>query len=681
MTLSTGARLGPYEILAPLGAGGMGEVYKALDTRLQRAVAVKVLPAEVAGDPDRLRRFEQEARAVAALPVAEAVDLGGQIAQALAAAHGKHIVHRDLKPANVFLTTDRQVKLLDFGVAKLVAPTEADTEAPTVTARDATEMGMRLGTAGYMAPEQVRGLAVDARADLFAFGAVLYEMLAGRRAFVGDTAADTLSAILMKEPAPLTGPASAVPASLQAIVIRCLEKRAEDRFQTARDLGFALQAVASPSRVQPCGAGSLVGLAARTGPSLVALGRAGGRARPRRAGRYRGDAHVAAPCPRPRIEPARAESHPIPCGIAARGPLRRPEPGVLCRRHDRGAHRRPGEDLVTPQEQARLATVRQVKPEAYNLYLMGRSFFNSGSVDDLPRGLDYFRRAIIADPTYAPAHAWLSLVSSSAAGYGVGSWKDAAENAKAAGIRAVELDDSLADAHVALGNVATLFDRAWALAEREYSRALVLSPNDGNVLGWHGFYLTIVERHDEGIVARRRAFSLDPLSAQAKFFLAWSLYYAGRYDESIRLYLELIERDPKNPQWYMWLAGNYAATHDVARTAEATGKVLALAPEEPVFLAFCAHSLAVSGKREDALSLLDRVTKLSAKTAVDPWNLAYIHAGLGNKARAVQYLERAIEERSANVQNPNIDFARTLGSYPPYQALVRKLNLPGNANR
>jgi Flp pilus assembly protein TadD len=147
------------------------------------------------------------------------------------------------------------------------------------------------------------------------------------------------------------------------------------------------------------------------------------------------------------------------------------------------------------------------------------------------------------------------------------------------------------------------------------------------------------------------------------------------------LYLELIERDPKNPQWYMWLAGNYAATHDVARTVEATGKALALAPEEPFILAFCAHSLAASGKREDALSVLDRVTKLSATTAVDPWNLAYIHAGPGDKARALQSLERAVAERSANVQNPNIDFARTLGSDPRYQALVQKLNLPKDVNQ
>ncbi len=289
MTLPSRTRLGPYEIVALLGAGGMGEVYRARDTRLGRDVAVKVLPIEFAADRDRLRRFEQEARAVAALnhpnilaihdigpadqalhylvtellegetvaaamaggrwPVSRAVDVAAQIVKALAAAHAKQIVHRDLKPANVFLTTDGQVKLLDFGIAKLVAPAEEASkgEAETATAPAATDLGARMGTVGYMAPEQVRGLAVDARADIFAFGAVLYEMLAGRRAFAGGTAADTLAAILTRDPDPLSGPTSAVPPALQALVARCLEKRAEDRFQSAKDLGLALQAVGTPS--------------------------------------------------------------------------------------------------------------------------------------------------------------------------------------------------------------------------------------------------------------------------------------------------------------------------------------------------------------------------------------------------------------------------------------------------
>ena len=284
MMLPAGARLGPYEILAPLGAGGMGEVYRAHDARLVRDVAIKVLPELFASDPDRLARFEREGRAVAALshpniraihdfarepaaragqaetvyavmellegqtlrdrlasgalPVRKAVPIAAQIAQGLAAAHDHGIAHRDLKPENLFLTRDDRVKILDFGLAKLLDPGGA---ATTVTGGDGTQAGTVMGTAGYMAPEQVRGLPVDHRADIFALGAVLYEMLAGRRAFQGETGADTMTAILEREPPAIENPGAPVTPSLDRIVRRCLEKRPEARFQSAHDLAFALQ--------------------------------------------------------------------------------------------------------------------------------------------------------------------------------------------------------------------------------------------------------------------------------------------------------------------------------------------------------------------------------------------------------------------------------------------------------
>jgi len=288
MSLAAGARLGPYEIVSALGAGGMGEVYRARDLRLGRDIAIKVLPSAFSADPERLARFEQEARAAAALnhpnilavhdvgqhdgspyivsellegetlrdrlnegvpPVRKTVEQAVQIAHGLAAAHEKAITHRDLKPENVFITSDGRVKILDFGLAKLTerepAALAGASAVPTLPPH--TVPGLVLGTVGYMAPEQVRGLAADHRADIFAFGVVLYEMLSGGRAFRGDTEADTMTAILKEDPPDLSTSENRIPPALARIVDRCLEKAPSARFQSTRDLAFALEGLSSQS--------------------------------------------------------------------------------------------------------------------------------------------------------------------------------------------------------------------------------------------------------------------------------------------------------------------------------------------------------------------------------------------------------------------------------------------------
>lgn len=280
MPLTAGTRLGPYEIVSPLGAGGMGEVYRAKDTRLGRDVALKVLPADVARDADRRTRFEREARAVAALshpnilaihdlgtdadtlfvvtelldggtladrlrdgalPVRKATEIAVAVARGLSAAHGKGIAHRDLKPANIFLLADGQVKILDFGLAREMSAASG----ATATQAALTDPGTILGTAGYMAPEQIRGQHIDGRADLFALGVVLYEMLTGSRAFARETTAETLTAILKEDPPELTTARADLPPTLDRIVCHALEKNPAERFQSARDVIFALDAFAN----------------------------------------------------------------------------------------------------------------------------------------------------------------------------------------------------------------------------------------------------------------------------------------------------------------------------------------------------------------------------------------------------------------------------------------------------
>src|SRR5947208_9377445 len=286
MSIVAGTKLRRYEIRSKIGEGGMGEVYRAYDPSMHREVAIKVLPAALSVDKDRLARFEQEAQTAGALnhpnvlviyhidthdgspyivsellegealrermggvalPQRKAIDYALQIAHGLAAAHEKGIVHRDLKPENIFITKDGRVKILDFGIAKLTQAEGSQSQTDIPTRRVDTSPGVVMGTVGYMSPEQVRGQAVDHRCDIFSFGAILYEMLSGRRAFHGESAADTMSAILKEDPPDLSGTNQNVSPALERLVNHCLEKDLESRFHSASDLAFALEAISGAS--------------------------------------------------------------------------------------------------------------------------------------------------------------------------------------------------------------------------------------------------------------------------------------------------------------------------------------------------------------------------------------------------------------------------------------------------
>ncbi len=511
MTLPAGTKLGPYEILAPIGAGGMGEVYRARDGRLGRDVAVKVLPEAVAGDPESLARFERETRAVASLShpnilaihdvgreggvsfaVLEllegetlrrrlaasgpltwraALEIAAPVAEGLAAAHDRGIVHRDLKPENIFLTADGRVKILDFGLARRAVGAPAPDETGSPTADGLTAPGVVLGTLGYLSPEQARGQDVDGRSDVFAFGSVLYEMLTGRRAFGAASASESLVAILRDEPRDPAELGIAVPTGLAGVLRRCLRKNPPERFQSASDLAFSLRAAVP----EP---GSASGEAAKVPVSVAVLPFRN--VSPDPENEYFSDGiteeliNALAQVPGLRVaartssflfkerrEDIRAIAERLGVSTVLEGSVRKAGDRVrisaqLINAADgyhlwSESHDQNMSDVFAVQEEIARAIVRQLRvklglggetivkrhtsdPEAYNLYLKGRYFWNRREAESSRKALGYFQEAIARDPKYALAYAGL------ADSY-LGRAKDEMARAKEAASRAVSLDE------------------------------------------------------------------------------------------------------------------------------------------------------------------------------------------------------------------------------------------------
>jgi serine/threonine protein kinase/Tfp pilus assembly protein PilF len=823
MAIVPGTLIGRYEVRSKIGEGGMGEVYLAQDTKLDRKVALKILPAEFAANQDRMRRFVQEAKAASALNhpniltvyeighavsthfiateyiegetlraylataqlrLNEVLDICVQITNALATAHQAGIVHRDIKPENIMIRRDGIVKVLDFGLAKLTASDSAtvDTQAPTRHLLQ-TDPGTVAGTVLYMSPEQARGIAVDARTDIFSLGVVLYEMVAGCLPFAGSTSSEVVASLLSeKEPQPLARYSREVPAELERIVSKGLRKNKDERYQTIKDMLLDLRTLKQEleferklERAVPPKSPSAADTIEQEGAETVLKSearRTAIRVRPTspiELNQRKAAIAVAAlliiaagvgayfHLTRPRNGPISSIAV-LPFGNASNNPdaeylsdgiseslinslSQLPGLKVIARGSSfkykgkdadpqevanalgveailtgrvtqRGdnllisvelidardktqvwgeQYNRRASDLLAVQaeisreiaenlrlrlttgDERQLARRETANTAAYELVLKGRFYTRKGGTENRKKAIEYFQQAIAVDPNYAVAYAELSVSYSALVG---GSWLDPKEftpKAEAAARRALELDESLAEAHHALARI-KLNSWDWATAEREFKRTIELNPNLARAHSGYADYLSLMGRHEQAIAENKRAKELDPLSLGANVGVGAKLYFARQYDQAIEVLKKTLELDQNFALPYVFLGYTYEAKRMYPEAIAAYQQFLKLSGDDTSAQIYLGVSYAHAGQREKAQAILKRLQ--TTKEYVSPGELAVLYDALGEREQAFASLERAHAAHDLQLQYMAVDPAfDPLRSDPRFADLMRRVGL------
>jgi serine/threonine-protein kinase len=828
MSISAGTNLGRYAIRSHIGAGGMGEVYLAEDLKLGRRVALKVLNHELTENPEHLQRFEREARSASALnhpniltiyeigeaagthfiaaefiegeslrqlikrgplELPEIVDLSIQIASALAAAHEAGIVHRDVKPENIMVRKDRLVKVLDFGLVKLLDQESSEFEEEAVTrALLKTTPGIVMGTTPYMSPEQTRGLDVDERTDIWSLGVVIYQLVTGRLPFEGNTKSDIIASILKTVPPPVIHEGEAVPRGLEHIVSKALRKNREDRYQHIKDLLLDLKDCKQELEFVSKLSGSIPpGLISRlstsqTAPSaavetstvtdrhttssseyitnqikrhkpdvittfvvllgLVILGVLA-------YSRYfassdkteidslailpfandSGDAEMEylsdglseslinnlSQLPRLKViarssafrykgkevNPEEAADALGVKSILTGRVLRHGENlqisvelmDVRDKTQVWGAqYNRSGTDLMvvqqeiareisrnlrlklSPAEQSRVGNMHTANAEAYELYLKGRFYWNKRTGESLKKSVDCFNQAIEKDPSYALAYVGLADAYIVIPFFSAGLAQDSYPKAKAAAKRALEIDDTLAEAHTAMA--AVLMDYDWNLPEsnREFERAIELNPNYANAHHWYAREnLTIMGQFDRALAEMRRAQELDPLSLIINANYGKAYFNARRYDEAIQQLKKTIELDQSFFVAHHYLGSAYAMKGDFSEALSEYQKAQQL-NDDPHVAALLGRLYAVWGKRDEALRTLSQLKSVAQHRYVADYSVALVYAGLGEKDRAFELLEKSYREHTVDMLTLHYDpLIDNLRSDPRFADLLRRV--------